>query len=660
MKLERIFLSFSILFTGIFVILVALALFGWFRWPVVFGFLVLTMLCFIGDLFFIVRPHFSRNTFSGRGLLLIFFLLLSFFTTFFLHHDLPRGRDPMGFLAAALELTQQHTLAFSDVFTHPFHPFRLIREPNVFTSQFFPGFVVYLGVFALFGGVPWALSANAFVALLTLIALFFVGKRTGGFWVGAGTVFLFGTSYLFFWFPRRSLSENLFMFFLWVAVLLFLRGYQTKNLRFFLFSFFPIFASLLVRVEGLSLLFTFFGVFLGILLSRDFSQMRKFRAPEICIMGLSFFSATLLPLYFFRFGDEYFFRSFTHGSLLQILPLAVISVLFLPVVTLFVCQRPSFFSKLKFIRFFRIGLMIVLVGFLLFFFFRFSPQDFVTWKQYRTLFVLEIFWKYGFAPFVFLIFFALYKRFYGRQYFFILCLLSPFAVFFSDPLIALDQPWFMRRFFSAVIPFIFLLSAHAIVYFFTDKPFLIPRVFLSISVLHIFLFWPVASFADHAGVSEEMDRFARTYPRDAVYVMTPGWDWQQWAYVLHYIYGFRVLPNFQNLTRDELSSIFAEAPEVYIISKTGPGSVPGTLPDNLSPYSEFSFSYPELLKTSNINYYLDQNDLLEVGFLRFSERNTPPRKINTVYENWVIYRVNTIQDIDTSLFPAVREKNETD
>lgn len=659
MKFERLFLSFSLIFSTVFTVLVAFALFGFFTKITVFIVLLLGVFSFFLDTFFLLRSRFSRADFSWRGLFVSFFLVLVFASTVFFHHDVPRGRDPMGFLSAAQQLTLHKTLSFSDVFTHPFHPFRLVREPNIFTSQFFPGFVVYLGSFMLFGGVSAALASGALVATLSLMAMFFIGKRITGFWAGTGMIMLLGTSYLFLWFPRRTVSENLFMFFLWFAVFLFIRGYQQKNIRSLFLAFFPLSLSLLVRVEGLSLFFSFLGVFLGVFLARDFSKHRKFGWPEFLLLIFSFSPTVLLPIYFFRFGDQYLLSSFTHGSLLQIMPFGIAAIVLLPLFLLF---SPKIFSFIqRYPKYFStIFLSAILVVAVLFLFFRFSPQDFVSWKHYRTIFVFETFLRYGFGVVFAFIFLGLFKRWFQKEHLLLTFLLLPFAVFFLDPLIALDQPWFMRRFFSAVIPFFFLLVTHVLIRIFAKKPTLFPKIFFVMALFQIFFYAPISFQRDHAGVSRELDRFAATHSRDAVYIMTPGWDWQQWAYALHYIYGFQILPNFDNLTRDEISQIFSSSPEVYIISKSGPGSVPGILSDNTSFSSSFSFSYPELIKTSNINAYLDANDLLEVGFLRFSQRNTPPRNIRTVYENWDIYRINNVSEIDVSFVPETREEYESD
>jgi len=191
--------------------------------------------------------------------LVIFVTALSFFVT----PTVFSGRDQGSISQAAAELAQNHTLTFatpaSDAFFKLHGAGRALNFPGFFytstgelTTQF-P--LVYISWLAAFYGVFGTLGfivANAVLSLLFLFTFYFLAR----FFMpmkGALIAILFAsTSLSVFWFPKYTLSENLALPLVWLAIfatLVFLKKQNSLNLLLLLA------ASILLiftRIEGIA------------------------------------------------------------------------------------------------------------------------------------------------------------------------------------------------------------------------------------------------------------------------------------------------------------------------------------------------------------------------------------------------------------------------
>ncbi|MEW6407230.1 MAG: hypothetical protein AB1465_00880, partial [Patescibacteria group bacterium] len=274
--------KFTLFFCLCLSLLLGLAFFGYFKKSLI---LVCIFLSFLLFLISILRQILKKQLQIKKIDLIIIVLLLLFslFLSFF-HHDLPRGRDDASYLVAAIKITESHSLAFSDKLTHTFTGFRNL-DSDRFTSQFLPGYGTYLAVFYNLGGLTLLFWANSLLIFLSLSFIYFLSKNLGGRKTGIISLLFLGTFYTTFWFPRRLISENLFMMLFWSSIFLFFDGILQKKKESLVLGFIPMTLTLFVRGEAIG----FWLIYLVIILVHILCDRKKCKQ----IAKTSFTSNTL-------------------------------------------------------------------------------------------------------------------------------------------------------------------------------------------------------------------------------------------------------------------------------------------------------------------------------------------------------------------------------
>ncbi|OGY79226.1 MAG: hypothetical protein A3B74_00010 [Candidatus Kerfeldbacteria bacterium RIFCSPHIGHO2_02_FULL_42_14] len=655
MKLETLFFRLLLTFFASFSLLLTLAIYGKFNLQLVFIVLVFFLGLFvISVVVSAIRYRGFRDIFSREQrwewLVVLLVLGLTVLTGFF-SHDLARGRDESGYMAAAIKIAETGSLAFKDESTYPFHPFRLLSgtDDALFTSQFFPGYNVYLATWYLFGGLSALRIANTLILFLSLVSLYYVGKYAYNFWVGVGTILLFSSSYVFFWFPRRTLSENIFLFLLWAGLAFLLRSVRIKNFLSAVCGFVPISLLLLVRVETLPLIVTYCVAVLFILFRYKVVVISK---KYMILIGLwSLWHLSLLGYYLKTYGQSYFFESYQHlVSLAKPVVLLIILFLFAFILWSFFRRHRESFGGLSsmipaFFRY-RFVLRCILIFIFVFSFTAYAiwiqAHEFLPWRDIKMYFVFRALHLYFLTPFLLGGLGAFLYGYLKKELWLVIFVVAPFFIFLFDPFIALDQPWFMRRYYPTLVPLLYLLTSLFVVRYFEPLR-LGPKIIFVLVVLQVSLFYPIVTFAEHRGVQRPLAAFAARFGSRDLFLMQPGWDWQQWAYPLHYVYKQDVLPNLDSIDTDTLNRILAQHEQVYVISKTASplfGEIyPGIDNRDLEFAEEFSFRFPAISRTSRITHYVEENDFLDVAFVMRSLRGTPPIKFFEQEERWYIYRL---------------------
>ncbi|MBU1177654.1 hypothetical protein KJ903_00375, partial [Patescibacteria group bacterium] len=124
MSLEPLFQRIAITFVLFFNLVLGLAIFGYWRRGLIIALLSLFFMVVIFYLLskFVIRQE--KLTISRWAAAILVVITLVAIGAGLFHHDLPPGRDDMGYLAAAIKLTESGSLSFTDPITHPYHPFR--------------------------------------------------------------------------------------------------------------------------------------------------------------------------------------------------------------------------------------------------------------------------------------------------------------------------------------------------------------------------------------------------------------------------------------------------------------------------------------------------------------------------------------------------------
>jgi len=193
------------------------------------------------------------------------FLLIVILFSFFSTPTVFSGRDQGAISEAAIRLSQNHTFEFSTPVSTEFFkiygPGRALNFPGFYytdqgdlTTQFPLVYIVWLALFYSLFGISGFIVANAillcifFFSFYLLIRLFLNAQS-------AIPTFLFtATAFIFMWFSKFTLSENMALPILWLSILalmLFLKSLRKLHYFVFLASAILLFFT---RIEGIAFL----------------------------------------------------------------------------------------------------------------------------------------------------------------------------------------------------------------------------------------------------------------------------------------------------------------------------------------------------------------------------------------------------------------------
>lgn len=641
---RRIFFTF-IVFINFALIL---AVFGYFKKNVILFFLISIFLLLV--LYFIfksfIKEEINISKFEIFVILLIIFITL--FNGFF-YHDIPRGRDEMGYLAAAVKLTESGSLAFSDPLSFPYHPFRNL-DGDVFTSRFLPGYIVYLGTSYLLGGISLLFWANIFLFFLSLLTLYFLGRSLAGRKVGLTTILLFATFYTSLWFPRRTVSENLLMFLVFFGAWLLVASFKNKKIDYLILSL-PVFSlAIFVRGEAFAYLITsLLIIFIGFIKFKEQIQNNiKILIPNIL---LSLFNLYLFKTYLVFYGKDYieyildnasgaiaFIWQLNQYVLFLIILIVIISFVFYYLYkNKFIIIHHSQIEKARKILLIFIFLTATLGE--IYIFYLLNLKESLSWKIFSKYYVFQSFISYHLVFYLLITFYGFYKKLFSRISYLVIFVLSPTFIYLLSPNIAVDHPWFMRRFFPIFIPLIIIFVAITLVKIFKEKRRIFV-VFLILVVLNCSITLPIFAFKENKGITGQIEKFVSKFSNNDLILMEPGWQWQQWGYALHYLYHLNVLPNVDGYNKDNFASLLKKYKKIYIISSRKYNIYPGVEDSNLKYLYDWNLKYRYLQRETDFSYYVDHNiDQLKVEKLKENLKNILPQKIENAYEIYYVFEV---------------------
>lgn len=274
-----------------------LALFGWFS-PF---FASIALILFFGTTSIAITALF-RSKDHGRLLLLASLAFLACIIAFRAEPSIFTGRDQGSIGLAAVELAENHELAFrnaaSDVFFDIYGPGRALNFPGfsytesgALITQFPLGYTSYLALFVSWFGIHGLLIGNAFLFVLSGWSFFellclFVSRRTAFYGTG-----LFATSFITIWLTELALTENLAL-----LLYLILAGALTKldrdnDTRFLPLVILTAFLFALTRIEG----FVIAAITFSLLIWRPHLRAHLFALPKHwAIPTLLFFTLLFL------------------------------------------------------------------------------------------------------------------------------------------------------------------------------------------------------------------------------------------------------------------------------------------------------------------------------------------------------------------------------
>jgi hypothetical protein len=337
------------------------------------------------------------------------------------------GRDQGSFSQAAALLAQNHKLTFSfpaeKQFFQIYGPGKALNFPGFYytrsgelVTQFPIGYISWLAVFYAFCGLAGFTLANAVTFLVFVMSFYLLARKYLRRDFSFLAVFFVLTSFIFAWFFKFTLSENLALALVWFGLLELVTFLETRQ-RLYLGAALASFVLLLFsRVEALAFLIMIAGIFLIL-----------FRHPQkiFAAVGkkLGWIMGAMALLYLFSFKVNFYFY------------LTVIKGL-----------TASFTSRASFDP---------------------GGGHFLV----PAFYVLKLFSIYALIGFLILGILGILYLLWRKKYAWLVpaFVILPSFAYLVHPGISADQPWMLRRYLFAIVPGCILYTAIFLEHFFPKK-----------------------------------------------------------------------------------------------------------------------------------------------------------------------------------------------
>lgn len=425
---------------------------------------------------------------------IVFIIFLSFST----EPTVFSGRDQGSFSEAAVSLSQNHQLEFetpaSQEFFKIYGPGTALNFPGFnytaggkLITHFSVGYIAWLAIFYSLFGLSGFAIANGVLLFLFLVSFFLLAKihsntRTA-FFAFALTI----SSFVFSWFFKLTLSENLALALIWFGILEFSLFLKYKDQLFFFSALGAFLFLAFTRIEAWALL-----SMLGIIL---FSLSRRKSAA----------------------ADEGGLNSIINDKLLWLL--GIFSIIFLINLKI---NSPFYISSLK--------------GLINSFSMRGNSIDAISAIPY----LLKIFYYYNILPFLLIgalgIFYFIWKKRYDLLIPFFIVL--PIFIYFVHPGISLDHPWMLRRFSFAIIPLGIFYTALII-----DRLFFKKIYFFSLAIIlvagNLFFSAPYWNFSENRNLLAQTKVLSENFGNNDLILidrLTSGDGWSMISGPLNFLY----------------------------------------------------------------------------------------------------------------------------
>lgn len=396
-----------------------------------------------GSLFYILFLNRKKITLetptlivSLAAILLIIFLFISSSPSVF------SGRDQGSFSEAAIRLSQNHQLKFSfpaqQEFFKIYGPGKALNFPGFnytqdgqLITQFPVGYISWLAVFYSFFGLDGLMIANGITFFIFLLS-FYLLARLYLKPAPALIAFLFAaSSFVFSWFFKLTLSENLAMALIWFGlfqIMEYFKNYKKINLIVSLFAFYLL---AFTRIEALAILVMVFIVLYA--LTRKTTHFKRIFSAKSLLVAASF----ILVYFTSLFINKEFYVSFIKGMLGSVSGYKNAGSLSQTIPALAVLHIWTIYGLTVFLALGIVGV-------------------FYFYNKKKTGFLIPFF------------------------------VLWPTFIYLVHPSVTLDHPWMLRRYIFSVLPLLMFYSACFLYFFFSKQK----RVFYFISTLLI-----IASFS---------------------------------------------------------------------------------------------------------------------------------------------------------------------
>lgn len=269
----QLFTIFALFWIGLDCLGLILAMAGFFHVSILAAYAILSFIIFS---FILVRNSTKISIDKNIIIISLLSLLAVFIFSFYSVPTIFSGRDQGSLSEAAIQLSKNHDLTFSFPAEKEFFkiygagpalnfPGFNYTATGELATQFPLGYIAWLAIFYSFFGLSGFAVANGVSFMLFVVSFYLVAKK---YLRPSGAVLawiLVMTSFVFSWFLKFTLSENLALMLLWFGIFSFLQFLKNKERFFLLSSLFAFIILTFTRVEA----FAFLLIILIILFAKN-------------------------------------------------------------------------------------------------------------------------------------------------------------------------------------------------------------------------------------------------------------------------------------------------------------------------------------------------------------------------------------------------------
>ncbi len=438
----------------------------------------------------------------------------------FAHYTTPTifsGRDQGSLANAAINLAQNHHIQISfpaeKEFFHIYGHGTALNFPGFsYTSQgnlvpHFPfGYISWLAVFYALFGLNGFIIANGITFFIFLLSFYFLSRLYLKKTPSLIATLLVLTSFIFSWFFKFTLSENLALALVWFGLLQFMFFFKKENKTHLLVSFLTFSLLIFVRPEALA-----FGFMLLVILRLYYPTWKKFKknvfSREFCWLT-GFFLATFSYSFWI---NKAFYLTFIKGFLNS---------------------------------------------------FNFSQNTLLAnshlWSS--PLYVGRVFSAYALLGYLILGFIGFLYFLKKKKFFWIFpyLVLLPSFIYVFNPSISLDHPWMLRRYLFAVIPASIFYTVLFLDSFFKEKRILFNLLISFLLLTNLIVFLPYLKASPNKQLLPQIEKITTDFTSNDLILVdrkATGNPWASLAEPLHSLYNLQAVYFFnpQDLKKINLS-----------------------------------------------------------------------------------------------------------
>ncbi|MEI6690274.1 MAG: hypothetical protein WCL07_00830 [bacterium] len=478
------------------------------------------------------------------------------FLSLFNHETYFGGRDNGVYANSALSIVKTKTYKIDSQLIGSYPGYE-VNNGSVYQPAFFLGYISWLSVFILIFGYQNIMFANSVLLFFGLINLYALLKKIVNTNPLAPLLVTI-TSFPFFWFTRSTYSENIaFMLFMFI-----LNSVLSRELAYIIIA-----STLLICVRIESVLFI--GMLLPLAI---YSLLKKQLELKVSHMLLILLCIGIVAAYYTQVDRHYLSQliSMTDNIISNILNKGTISNSALSIKNAVALSKNALEYHIP-----------EVTNFLLI--------------KYNQIFYIFI------VPALFVAISKL-KQVKSQNLALIIFLSLPQLFYLFNPMITLDQPWFLRRFYPLIIPISVTAFYYLISIKFNEKIVLVITALLI--TINLLISSPIMLFSEYKGIYNQLEEFNKLpldKSRDLIMVDYNNVGNYKLAEPLHFIYDY---------------STIAVTHQSLVDYSTNDGQVSQAL------YSSGSFSIPDdickykqiYLLTNPIAYYDDLFGEMEPTF----------------------------------------------